>query len=424
MSLSQFWRILWARKLLVVVTALFCLAGGLVAISIVPPRWRAEWAHVLSGICSRHDPVTGEFVGQVGRAYVATQVRFCPIMELRGSPSIGWAGCRSRSLIAQYRQRPPTDSATFAAGLRNMIMDGTRRSLGWQQYSRHYLHRSKSKIPRRSLPQSWAIWIQTLASRRLEANKNADWFALQSGKTKQTLLTAQAAVATYERENGIVMRDDKTDIDSARFAAIASQSDAVALGGGVSGIDAQIADVDSSIKQAAESLGPNHPQLVALREKRASLMALAAQAGSPQAAGAGMSARVAAAKEAVIGNRDKLARLAVLQSEVDIRKDQYDKTLMREADFRQQAAVVDPGVSALGTAFVPDQPSFPNKPLIIGGSLESRPGILAFCSRVAGRVAGSQSSQSGRPQCRPLGLPVPGRSKTCRLRSRAGFPGH
>lgn len=98
-------------------------------------------------------------------------------------------------------------------------------------------------------------------------------------------------------------------------------------------------------------------------------MALAAQAGSPQAAGGGMSARVAAAKEAVIGNRDKLARLTVLQSEVDIRKDQYDKTLAREADFRQQAAVVDPGVSALGTAFVPDQPSFPNKPLIIGGSL-------------------------------------------------------
>jgi uncharacterized protein involved in exopolysaccharide biosynthesis len=82
-----------------------------------------------------------------------------------------------------------------------------------------------------------------------------------------------------------------------------------------------------------------------------------------------MSARVASAKAAVMNNRGKLARLSVLQSEVDIRKDQYDKTLAREADFRQQAAVVDPGVNAMGTASVPDQPSFPNRPLIIGGSL-------------------------------------------------------
>ncbi|MGZ5920135.1 MAG: Wzz/FepE/Etk N-terminal domain-containing protein [Rhizomicrobium sp.] len=369
MSLSQFWRILWARKLLVIVTALFCLAGGVVAIWIVPPRWRAE-SHVYLNLL-KADPVTGEFVGQVGRAYVATQIALLSDYGVAGLAvdKLGWLS--DPDLIAQYQRRPPTDSRDFRRWLAQRVMDGTRADLldGSNILDITYTGQSPEGAKAIVAAVTQAYLDTTLASRRSEANKNADWFALQSIKAKQTLLAAQAAVAAYERENGIVMRDDKTDIDSARFAALASQGDAAALGGGISGIDAQIAEVDSSIKQAAESLGPNHPQLVALREKRASLMALAAQAGSPQAAGAGMSARIAAAKEAVIGNRDKLARLAVLQSEVDIRKDQYDKTLAREADFRQQAAVVDPGVSALGAAFVPDQPSFPNKPLIIGGSL-------------------------------------------------------
>jgi uncharacterized protein involved in exopolysaccharide biosynthesis len=369
MSLSQFWRILWARKLLILATTLFCLAGGVVAILIVPPRWKAE-SHVYLNLL-KPDPVTGEVLGLAARSYVATQIKLISDYGVAGLAvdKLGWLS--DPDLIAQYQRRPQSDTRDFRRWLAQRIMDGTRADLldGSNILDITYTGQSPESARAIVAAVTQSYLDTTLAFRRSEANKNADWFAQQSEKAKQALLAAQAAVATFERENGIVMRDDKTDIDSARLAALASQSDVTALGGGVSGIDAQIADVDSAIKQASETLGPNHPQLLALKAKRASLMALASQSGSPQAAGAGMSARVAAAKQAVIGNRDKLARLTVLQSEVDIRKDQYDKTLAREADFRQQAAVVDPGVSALGTAFVPDQPSFPNRPLIIGGSL-------------------------------------------------------
>lgn len=368
MSISQFWRILWARKLIVIVTALFCLAGGVVAILIVPPRWRAE-SHVYLNLL-KADPVTGEYMGTAARAYVATQIKLMSDYGVAGLAvdKLGWLS--DPDLIAQYQRRPQSDTRDFRRWLAQRIMDGTRADLldGSNILDITYTGQSPEGAKAIVAAVTQAYLDTTLAFRRSEANKNADWFGLQSDKAKKSLLAAQAAVATYERENGIVMRDDKTDVDSARLAALASQNDVAAIGG-VSGLDAQIAEVDSAIKQAAESLGPNHPQLVALREKRASLMALAAQGSAPQAGGGGMSARVAAAKAAVIENRDKLARLTVLQSEVDIRKEQYDKTLAREADFRQQAGVVDPGVSALGTAFVPDQPSFPNKPLIIGGSL-------------------------------------------------------
>jgi len=369
MSLSQFWRILWARKLLILGTTLFCLAGGIAAILIVPPRWKAE-SHVYLNLI-KADPVTGEVLGAAARSYVATQIKLITDYGVAGLAvdKLGWLS--DPDLIQAYQRRPPSDTRDFRRWLAQVVIDGTKADLLDDSNILDITYTGQNPQGAKAVVTAvtQAYVDTTLAFRRSEANKNADWFGLQSDKAKQSLLAAQAAVAAYERENGIVMRDDKTDLDSARFAALASQSDAVAVGGGVSGIDAQIADVDSAIKQASETLGPNHPQLQALKEKRASLMALAAQAGSPQAAGAGMSARMAAAKAAVMNNRDKLARLAVLQSEVDIRKDQYDKTLAREADFRQQAAVVDPGVSAMGAASVPDQPSFPNRLLIIGGSL-------------------------------------------------------
>ena len=70
-----------------------------------------------------------------------------------------------------------------------------------------------------------------------------------------------------------------------------------------------------------------------------------------------------------MGNRDKLARMRILQSDVALRQEQYNKAIGREAEFRQQAGIVDAGVTALGAAYVPQTPSYPNKPLIVGGSL-------------------------------------------------------
>jgi succinoglycan biosynthesis transport protein ExoP len=207
----------------------------------------------------------------------------------------------------------------------------------------------------------------SVSFRRADANRNADWYAQQADKVKASLIAAQMAEADFERANGVVMQDDKTDVDSARLAAMATQSDAAAADSS-SGLQAQLADMDSQIHEASQTLGPNHPQLLAMKAKRASLAAMFAQAGSAKPSAPGVS-RVAAQKALVVGNRDKLARLKILQTEVDVLHDQYNKTVGRETEFRQQAGIVDAGLTALGSASAPQSPSFPNRPLIIGGSL-------------------------------------------------------
>jgi polysaccharide biosynthesis transport protein len=366
MSLGQFWQILWARKFLILGATFFCLAGGIVATLIVAPRWKAE-ANVYLNLL-KPDPVTGEVLGPDARSYINTQIKLITDYGVTGLAvdHLGWLS--DPQLIQQYQQRPPSDTRDFRRWLAQIVADRTKAEIldGSNILDITYTS-SDPEIGKVVVNAVRQAYLETsVAFRRAEANRSADWFAQQSEKVKADLIAAQTTETNFERENGVVMQNDKMDIDSARLASLAAQSDVVATDSGGAGVGAQLAETDAAIREDSQTLGPNHPQLQALRAKRASLAALMSQDSATPTA-SGMS-RVAAQKAYVIANRDKLARLKILQTEVDILQDQYNKTVAREADFRQQAGIVDAGLSALGSASAPQSPSFPNKPLILGGS--------------------------------------------------------
>ena len=368
MSLTQFWRILWARKFLVLGITLFCFAGGMVALQVVAPRWKAETDVYLTSL--KPDPVTGEVLGPGARSYVATQIKLITDYGVAGLAvdKLGWLS--DPVLIQQYQRRPQSDTRDFRRWLAQIVTDRTKAEVpdGSNILDITYTSSDPDSAKAGANAVLQAYLDTTVTFRRAEANRNADWYDQQAQKTKADLIAAQTAETNYERENGVVMQNDKIDIDSARLAALAAQSDAATLGGSGSGLEAQLAETDSELKQASETLGPNHPQLQALRAKRASIAAMMAQDTTARPASPGMS-RVTAQKALVIANRDKLAHLQILQTEVTVLEDQYNKTVGREAEFRQQAGVADAGLTALGSASVPQSPSFPNRPLIIGGSL-------------------------------------------------------
>jgi hypothetical protein len=71
----------------------------------------------------------------------------------------------------------------------------------------------------------------------------------------------------------------------------------------------------------------------------------------------------------VVAQGDKIEKLRQLQQEVELRRDQFTKTANKAAEFRQESLIGDAGLSVLGQAVTPQSPAFPNKPLIVGGSL-------------------------------------------------------
>jgi polysaccharide biosynthesis transport protein len=92
-------------------------------------------------------------------------------------------------------------------------------------------------------------------------------------------------------------------------------------------------------------------------------------------------------------------RLTQLQGEVNLRRDQFNRLTARATDLRQEGAVADTGMSPLGYAVAPSKPTFPNKPLILGGAtgLGFAFGILlALLLELFGRkVRGVEDLQNG-----------------------------
>ena len=366
MSLIQFWRILWARKLLILGTTICCLIGGAFVILTVPPRWTAE-AHVFLNTL-KPDPITGLYP-PVSQSYVATQIDLITDYTVTGAAvdRLGWRS--DPRLIQQYQNRSRNDSRDFRHWLAQIIIERTKAGIADGSNILNISYTTSdpeaAKTVADAIMQSYLD--SSLAFRRTDANKNADWFALQAQKARISLDAAEAAVTKFERDNGVVLtQDNKTDVESARLASMAAQG-AGGEGTGGGSLDVQLAELDAAIRNGAATMGPNNPEMLALRAKRAAYASLASRGtGKPNANGG---SRIDAQKALVISEREKLSKLKSLQAEVDIRRDLYNKSSQKEVDFRQQAAVTDAGLTPLGNATVPASPSFPKKTLIVGGCL-------------------------------------------------------
>lgn len=386
MSIIQFIRIMMARWLLIVACTAFTFLGGFLVTLLVQPRYEAK-AHVMMNIL-KPDAVTGT-VGNLQNfgAYIQTQQELVKDYQVTAPvvDRLGWLSDPGR--IAQYQSRPATDTRDFRRWLAAQVADRTKAGLDSGtifEISFSSPSAVEAKNGAEALRQSFVDY--TLANRRQEATRNAQWYSSQAEIARQRADEAQQATAAFERANGIVMQGDKAgsqqDTDSARLAALVAQAanaPAAALSAPVnvsSTAKLQLAQIDAQIAQNSEKLGPNHPAMQQLRAQRALVAgvvaqeAAAARAGPSTAAVMGeVSRALQQQKSVVIAQRDKIEHLRQLQSEVDLRREQYQKTSERAAELSLEAGVADAGMSPVGVVVTPTKPAFPNKPLIILGSL-------------------------------------------------------
>jgi uncharacterized protein involved in exopolysaccharide biosynthesis len=381
-SIIQFLRILWAHRWITAIATVSCLVGGVVVLLIVPPRWQAHTRIVLDNIKS--DPLTGEGMGPQASAYAATQVELIKDYPVAGRAveQLGWLS--DPGLIQAYQHRPKREVSDFRHWVAQFVIDRTDADLvqgtNILQITYTAAQPNDAKAVADALTKAYVD--SAVEYRRQTASRNADWFEGQTKQAKAALDAASDAEAAYQRQTGIILQDDKTDVDSARLHALASDSAAgapVVIGANTGGSAAgsQLAEVDAAIAQATQTLGPNHPQLQALKSKRAALATQVAQEqASARAASAAASAGVgaldramASEKSRVLGQTTQLEHLKQLHADVEIRREQYDKTAARAAELRQEAMLGDAGLTVLGPASAPQRPKFPNKPLILGGSL-------------------------------------------------------
>lgn len=381
MSIIQFLRILWARRWIIVAATASCLFGALIVVAVVPPRWQAHSRVMLNLI--KPDPLTGQVIGSNWRPYAETQTELVQDYAVAGqvADQLGWLS--DPQLIARYQHRPASDTRDFRRWIAQQVIDRTKAEMLEDSNIMEITYTASNPGDAKAVADALmkAYVDSSVSLRRQAASHDADWFDVEAAKEKYALDAAAAAEATYEKQTGLVLQDDKTDVDTARLRALASDGAAaapvVAPVAAGSAVGAELAQVDAAITQAQETLGPNHPELVALRAKRASLEGQLKQeqaqaraaAGAASASVGAVSAAMAAEKLKIVGQADKIEHLRQLGAQVDLLRDEYNKTASKAAELRQEATIGDTGLTVLGSAVTPQQPTFPNIPLIFGGAI-------------------------------------------------------
>jgi uncharacterized protein involved in exopolysaccharide biosynthesis len=381
MGIGQFLVIFWARRILIVAAAASCLVGALIVTAVLPPRWESTARVMLDTI--KPDPITGQVMGAAGRVYVATQLGLITDYSVasRVAEQIGWL--TDPNLIAAYRARPADDQRDYRRWLADIVIANTKAKLIQDSNIVEISYASVSATGAKAGADAVVkAYLQAVLDSRHEyAEKNAAWYADQMEKTRRALDEAVEAESAYEKQNGVIMQGDKTDADNARLQTLAVQGTPIVqpmTPTAGTGANAELAAVDAQLEAGQKIFGPNNPQIVALKARRAALAALAQreEAAAREAdARIGVGAAQALAKEVseqkakVIANSEKVGRLTQLHENVEQRRDEFNRAAAKLADFRQQAESADVGVTPLGPAATPKAPVFPNYPLIVVGSI-------------------------------------------------------
>lgn len=383
MSFAQVFRILWARRAIVLTAVLGCLIGALIVIKLVPPRYEAT-SRVMMDIV-KPDPVTGEVIAsQFARAYVKTQIELIRDYRIAGkvTDALGWTN--SPAMAAAYARRPPSDNRDFRRWLAQRIIDGTTANLieGSNILEIHYSSSSPATAAKVADAIRQAYVDQMLAFKRQDAAQNAQWFRQQAERIRNELTAAQKRKSDFERANGVVLQDDNSDTETARLKALATAPPPQAVSapapvtvGAPSGKSAQLAQADAAIAAASKVLGPNNPELQNLKRQRDALAASAAASGPVVRRGAAVStgpsigALYSQQEAKVLAQRGKVAEAQQLAADVAVLRDQYNKSAAKAGELEQVGETTETGLTLLGSAVAPQSPAFPNKPLLVFGSI-------------------------------------------------------
>lgn len=384
MSIFQFFRILWARRLIIILTFTAALLGGLAIIKLVPHSYKAT-SRVLLDII-KPDPVSGEAVGSsFARAYTRTQAELIRDYRVAGRvvDQLGWTS--SSQLNEEYRRSG--SEMEFRRWLAQRIINNTGTQLVDASNIMEISYTS-------SRPETAALIAdaireayeeQTMLFKQQAAERNAQWFRRQTTELKRQLGEAEARKAEFERANGIVLNDNNSDTDTERLAALASAAAAPAIS--TPGIavpttspsQTQLAQLDAAIASASQQLGPNHPDLQNMQRQRAVVaqaaareladLRAAAAASRPTQSGPSAASMFSAQRERVLSQRGKLAEARQLLTDVNVLRGQLQRTAERAAQLDQESQSTETGMTRLGSAAAPDAPEFPKTFPVLAGSI-------------------------------------------------------
>ncbi|MCT2398407.1 Wzz/FepE/Etk N-terminal domain-containing protein [Novosphingobium mangrovi (ex Huang et al. 2023)] len=397
MSLIQLLRILWVRRAAFAISMVACLFIAVIAILVLPQQYEAK-SRVLLDLM-RPNAVTQQAMSNaMARAYIATQSELITDYRVAGEvvDALGWT--KDPKKIAAYDRSGARGTVDLRRWLADGIIENTEAKALASSSILEITYKGKSPDEAREIADllRTSYIEQSIAFRQEGAERNSEWFRQQADKVAAELTKAENAKTAFEKETGVVLQDDYSDPQTERLKALSNQVP-VQMPGAAALVStpssAQLAQVDAQIASMSQTLGPNHPQMVALKQQRQALATAAAQeraaaiaaSRAASATGPSLTSQVASQQAKVLAQRGNVDQLRKMQARIDVLRDQYNKTMQRASELSLEAASRESGVTLLGNAVAPESPSSPNIPLILVGAIAAGIG-LGFVAAIAAEL--------------------------------------
>lgn len=402
MFLSQYLRILWARKWLLLALFLVVAATGIAITLLMPRQYTAETSLVVE---MRIDPALGALAPALASpSYMQTQIEILK-SERVASRAVTLLGVeRSAAAVAQWREetKAKIPLARYFAGVlsRGLSVEPPRGSniinLSFSAPDPIFAQAAANAFAQ-------AYMDVSVDLRVAPARQSAGFLEEQTKSLRANLEDAQAKLSKFQQSKGIVVTDERYDQENARYQTLITQlamaqaerieyetrqrntgsetSPDVLQSGSVNNLKAQIASAETKLTEISSIVGKNHPQRQQLEAQIGELKRqLAAEtrrvAGGASTSTRGSSQKVAelqtmvdAQKAKLLSMRSDRDQIAVYQRDVDAAQRAYDAVIQRLGVTDLEGRNNQANTRLLSPAVEPLEPSRPRIPLGIAASI-------------------------------------------------------
>jgi len=408
MTPIQFFRILWARRI-IVLAGIVLLAGVALVVSLVLPRQYSAVAEVIVDL-KAPDPVMGTALPQQALSgFMATQI------EILESERVARAVVDAMGLAESQRW---TERWMEETGGRNNLASWLPKRLQKGLDVRSSREGNIIRIGYRSTDPDEAArianafasaYLTTALALRVEpARQNAAFFEEQRAAARQVLEKAQGKLSAFQRQHGISSADERFDVEQTRLVELSSQlatlqglvvdsrsrgAETATRGGAgnlpdvldsrlVQKLRGDLAEAESRLQKARLQLGEAHPEIQRLESETSSLRSkldaeVERYAQGVRTTGAINERRLAEVRRALEEQRSKVLKirglrdeLAVLQDEVQTARRNLETVAQRQVTTTLESQSRQTNAALLTAAVAPVDPHSPKRALnVVGGAL-------------------------------------------------------
>ena len=393
MSFLQFMSILRARWK-IALTVLLITVVTTVAVSVTTPKKYTSTASIVLDI--KPDPVAGIFTGMSAPGYIATQVdilvsdrvaqRVVRALRMTENPEV-------RQKWMEATEGQGSFEAWLASGLQgNLTVKPSRESSVIAVEFKGSDPKSAAAIANAFVQ---AYLDTNLDLRVAPAREYTTFFDSRAKELRETFEKAQAKLSAFQREKGILVSDERLDVETGRLNELSAQIVAmqalsadslsrqaqVARSGDqmqevltnslVSGLKAETSRLEARLQELNSRLGENHPQVVETKANLTEVRRRVEAETRRVTGGVGVSNQINRQREAEIrgafeAQRVKLLRmketrdeLAILQRDVESAQKAYDSVLGRLTQTNLESQTTRTNIGILNPAIEPAKPSSP-----------------------------------------------------------------